>query len=280
MPATYKNIGLTYAEVFNAYRQATLSYQAGISALIEKEKEVAKTKESYGLALSDARIDGDKAAAKIAQSMLERMIWLAQAMFAPEGGSLTIDKTVVIEALGYETKHHWEKKKASWADFDAERAWDYLESNYGGEMGQEEGHRQTAAAIADVFYLKKGKPVKTVGGRTVLDITVYIDSLTKKYNNVNRISYNCTDRINKALISLRAFAVWAGLDELASALSSALQVIGNHNREVESRASYCHHGISIITYLNRFEFRFDPSVAEQLQIFLGMYALESMREAA
>jgi hypothetical protein len=276
-----EEIGKHYAGIFASFCQSITNYGKQIDVLVEQERVVSKIKEDYGQSLREAKVDVAKQIEKIAGEMIERMIWLAQDLFAPEGAALKIDESSVKKACGY-LKHDYDfSNKIDWSEFNPSKVWDHLVRTYGGEKGEEEGHRQTAAAIVKEFYIRPGKPIKTVGGRMVLDITVYIDSIHKKYSKTNQLDYGCIEHIAKALMALRGFAVWAGLDDLAASLSSVQYSIADHrNKDIVSRASYGGYGIRVITYLNKYEFQFDPQVAELLQVFLGSYAFNTMKEAA
>ena len=274
-----EDIGKNYAGIFTSFCLSISAYGKQINALVEQERAITNTREDYHLSVREARVDVEGKIKKVANEMITRMVWLAQKMFAPEGGQLKIEGREVALACGYD--EHERDDKIKWSEFNAAKVWDHLVKEYGGEKGQEEGHRQTAAAIIDAFYIRPGEPIKTVGGRMVLDITVYIDTIHKKYSKTNQISYNCIERIAKALMALRGFAVWAGLDDLAVTLSSVQNSIASHhNKDIVSRASYGGYGIKVITYLNKYEFQLDPQVAELLQVFLGTYAFNALKEAA
>jgi hypothetical protein len=275
-----EEIGKHYAGIFASFCQSVSKYDQQLSELLKQERAVTGTKEDYMLAIHDVRIDRDGQIKKVAREMIKGMVCIAEKMFAPEGSRLSIDKMVVTSACGYsETDDRW-GSKINWAEFSATKVWDHLVATYGGEKGKEEGYRQTALAIARAFYLKPGKPVRMVGGRLVLELSVYIDSFDKKHSNVNRISYSCIEGIGKAINALYGFATWAGFDALAQALREAQNELGGCRSEITSRAKYCGYGIKIITFLNRYEFQIDPPVAEQLQLFLSMYAFPELQEAA
>lgn len=276
-----EEVGKHYAELFCSFIQSIMEYDKNIHALIERERSFAKQKEDYYIATLKADAKAEDCIKEVATAMIERMIWVAQDMFAPAGSSLKIDKSKVMEACGYREEDYRSHKKTVWAEFDATKVWGHLVESFGGDKGEEEGYRQTAKAIVDVFYLKPGKPIRMAsGGKMILENSIYIDSIDKKFSKKNRVSYNCIEHIVRCITSLRGFAAWANFDDLAHSLYVALRQLGDYHSEITSRAIYGGNGIRIITYLNRYEYQIDPKVAEQLQVFLALYAFPTMQEAA
>lgn len=276
---TTEGVGKHYAELFISFTQSIMQYDKAIDALVDLERAFALNKEDYAIATLKARVNTPERVKDVARAMVGRMVLIAQRMFAPEGGSLKIDKTAVAEACGY-SEYDRRGKEIDWIEFDAAKVWIYLIENYGGNKGKEEGYRQTAKSIIESFHLKPGTPIRIVNGKTILERSIYIDSFDKKWSKKNKISYNCAEDVSKSIISLREFAAWANLADLYESLTCAHHALGDFRSEITSRAVYGGHGIRIVTYLNRYEYQLEAKVAEQLMLFLTLYAFPEMEEAA
>lgn len=274
-----ENIGKHYHGLFASFTQSIMEYDKKIDAIYDLERSFAPNKEDYYITMAKARVNAPERVKEVARAMIDRMVWLSQDMFAPDGASLKIDKSEVSEACGY-SEYDRRGKEIDWTEFNPSKVWNYLVENYAGDKGEEEGNRQTAKAIADSFNLKPGAPIRIVSGKTVLERSIYIDSFDKKWSKKNKISYNCAEGISKSIVALRGFAAWANLADLSESLAYAHHALGGYRSEITSRAAYGGNGIRIITYLNRYEYQLDPSVAEQLMLFLTLYAFPEMQEAA
>ncbi len=278
----YEHIGHQYAGIFNSFVQESQKHENKINELIEQETNFSLRKESYYITMESMRVDTETLAKNVAVKMIERMVGLAEDMFAPNGSRLKIDKGIAYQALGFRDGY-CDDRKYKWSEkFNPNAIWSALVENYAGEKGEEEGYRQTAAAILSSFYcLRDGKQVRMVAGRVVLEKSIFIDSIDKKWSKKNKLSYSCCEDLSKALTSLKGFASWMGSPQLLNSLNSAQYQICDHRGEIISRATYGGNGIKIVTYITNVEFHLDPNIAEQFQIFLGLYAYnDEMKEAA
>ena len=269
-----EEVGKHYAGLFASFTQSIMQYDKEIDALVDLERSFSLNKEDYAIATLKARVNTLERVKDVARAIIDRMVLIAQGMFTPEGGSLKIDKTTVTEACGYSGK------EIDWFDFDAAKVWIYLIENYDGNKGEDESYRQTAKSLVESFYLKPGAPIRIVNGKTILERSVYIDSFDKKWSKKNIISYNCLEGVSKSITSLREFAAWANLADLYESLTCAHHALGGYHSEITSRAVYGGCGIRIVTYLNRYEYQIEAKVAEQLMLFLTLYAFPEIQEAA
>lgn len=269
------SIAKEVSELFFEFKAKAEAFGAGVKALTAREQAFFGDNEPFYTAIHEGRFDVEGAVSKVAGGLFGRLIRQAEVEFAPQGGRLSIDELDVREACGLGGhRSEWSR------DFNPEKVWAYLEKTYGGEAGQDEGYRQMAALLVYEFNLKNEKAV-TVGpkGQTVLNLSVYLDSIDKSCGR-NRIAYRCMETIGKVMEAMRGFASWANLPLVGSGLQSASRSLCDYHREVVSRATYGGGGVTIITYHARYEFRLDPSVAEQFQLFISLYGMGGMKAAA
>lgn len=263
------HIGEEYRKIFQTYKTLAMTFAVESAALMKREQSLFQSHLDgiYSLALHRTSFDDEKAIREVAQNIVQRMVWTAATRFAPKGSSLDIDKAKLFKACGLESEK-------AWLNLDPVKVWDYLETTYGGERGEEEAWRQQAAVLIYEFGLHHKEGTRVVGGKTVLDVSVFIDSLDKKWSNKNKLCYHSSEKIGKILSCLKAFAGWTGRDGLVAIVSS-LDHLTDSRATIVSRASYGGFGLKVVTFLRSFEFHFDRELAEQLQIFLSLYGAKT-----
>ena len=267
--------GQYYKRLFMSFVASLIEYGAKVDVLAQDEIETTGETESYMLIFGWAGRDRKTLIEKKANAIFDRLIWKAEKEFSPPGSRLKIDTgkfRSFTETL---------RKEEAWHKFDPESMWNALEAEYGGQNGENEAFRQTAAKIISAFRIRPGKPMEFKQGGLVLNIDVWIDSLDKKYSNKNRLHHSSQDSVNNALLALAGFATWAREIDSLHAIKSYINTL-HYNRydDLKSREKIPLGQIRLTTYFNRFEFHFSKSFGEQLQIFLATYALEKLQAAA
>lgn len=201
-----------------------------------------------------------------AAKLMSGLILHASRIYAPVGTSLEIDSNAVTRRFPINSN--------AFADFNPAAIWQYLEETYGGNAGETETWRQTAKGISDAFFRAMRSEVVRKGNFVVLEKSVYLDSIDKKFSGKNKLSYSCCGSLYDAFRHLSAFARWAERHHLAGDLNCAGNDYYRSHSEIESRKQYpmgVNGEIVVVTYHNKFEFKVRADVAEQLQIFMGMY---------
>lgn len=258
------SIGEEYKGLLDEYCARLQEFEEVIRGLKTRERNLlARRDDDHRLAFSLNDLDVGNKIYKTKVNVFDQMIDAAEKRFSPVGSRLKIKREEVLRALALDGQE-------AWRTFDPVRVWRYLEEQYGGAKGEEVAWQQTAKALIDAFNIRNDKPVRTVGAQVVLDMSVYLDSFDKKYGK-NRLHYHSSEKVGKALTALIGFANWGSLDLAENGLYLAMRELCNTQHEIQSRKTYGGGGIHIITYQNRFEFRFERRIAEQLQIFIGSF---------
>jgi hypothetical protein len=165
---------------------------------------------------------------------------------------------------------------------DFERAWQWAASNYGGERGHMLAFQAAAQGLITAFRLDRQQTVETKAGRMVLRINVWMDDFWKKHYGRSKLDYRCKDRLNDALTHLASFALWAqdlglkhDLDRYASRMYSEDDITSRERISFGDDEE-----LGLITYQTNFEFRFAPSLAEKLQVFIATFGTLQQDAAA
>lgn len=220
------------------------------------------------------------------KKIFDRLVYYAERAFAPPGGKLEIkDHDLREKFIGrfadrdreedYETLK--QKAMKGWRKFDPAKIWDELDRRYGGNNGVEIGYQQTAKDIISFFRIKTGEAVEVKAGSIVLDVRVWSE---RRFQGGMELGNGSQEEIIKGLQNIATLAEWAEDGRAANGLRRFANEIP-HNRQINSRARIqVSESITVITYFNRFEFRFAPDFAGKLQQFISTYARTTTSKAA
>jgi hypothetical protein len=263
------NLWKKSCEAFDAYVVTLDDLRRMENAIFTGEDYMCATK-----VIDDHKLN--KLKSELTSSVRGRLVNHAATEFAPIGGKLSIDQSEIREMFEYDEDHP--------ENFSLKAVWEYLEKTYGGQAGEDAAWRQTAAVLVYEFRLKHKKEVIRKAGRTILELSVYLDSFDKqgyrdskgnKCGSKNRLHYNSSQSVQNVLNELKSYSVWQQNMALAADLSKLVHHFWQNNRdEIESRKQYpCgdDQELILVTYHNKFEFRFSDKCAAQLQLFLGTY---------
>ena len=127
------------------------------------------------------------------------------------------------------------------------------------------------------FNLRSGVEVKRRRDGVVLAMGIDLDDFERKYgkNVLGRYSMECLGNMRSAMTT---FATWAedtsGLHGAMNILSALFGSTRNGRVQSRERIPLCD-ALYVVTYNTRFEFVMAPALAEKLQIFIGLYALNA-----
>lgn len=254
-------------------------YEAGYRAWVEMLGEMSAEElriipcESYMQAIRtpDAS-DTETNINKVARDIKERMIRYAEKKFAPPGQSLNIDRMELPDQFHIERR---DERRFAPSAF-----WKYLEKQYGGSAGEDLAWKQAAEEVVKAFNLCRSDKVETKGGYVILRDSIIIDSTDKKFFNKIKPCYHSQESIRECCRALGRFAAWAGLYEVEKDLEEVASHFCFHHYQIESRKQFkCGNGeIVVVTFQTNFEYRLSLDTASQLQLFIGTYAPNSMRD--
>ena len=265
------SIGQRFFKMLEDYKTAVKNWAAARSSIAEEENTYLPEK-SYMLVFKPLDpSDHKQLIIEAERNVRDRLIRHAEEKFAPSGQTLKIDKT--------ELPVHFVCDRETAGIFNPTAFWLYLETTYAGSSGQELAWAQAAEEVVRAFHMSRSGKVERKGAYIVLNRSVYIDSYDKKYGKL-RPSYSSQQIIAECCKSLAKFASWAERPDLADDLHEVEKHFCWHNYAIESRKQFnCgKSGIVVVTFLTNFEYRIHQDLATQLQIFIGTYAPNAMRD--
>jgi hypothetical protein len=260
-----ESVGVFYNRVYADFCTVVDGYAANLERLRLLEDDQGATEYTHAIQnMSKHSVEKEKT--DLAKEIRNVLVHRASRQFAPAGVSLEIDTSALHDRFPLDRSYA--------KPFDADAIWQYLEKTYGNGSGEEEAWRQLANNIIDSFYLKRGKEVKRKGNYVVIDLSVSVDSIDKKYDGSNKLCYHSSESLRKVLRELVTFAEWADRPRLAHDLGTVGPHYQGYKATIESRRQHScgdEGEIVIVTFTKQFEFRFRSDVAEQFQNFLGTY---------
>lgn len=203
---------------------------------------------------------------RLAEDLVEDLIAGMKRAFLPDGFDLSV------------STYGLSDRNASFRD-DEDRAGDFLRyaervlrETYQG-CGERLALSQAAAVIWNAFDLETRSEVKPGPGGTVcLDARVWLE---KSMRGGRRLSHTSESRVYHLWQALGAFLVHVGRPGLYPSTQRLLSRFSAHDVGVVSRGTYrIFEGITLVTFYERFEYRFDPAIAADLQVFLAEYRAE------
>lgn len=259
------NVGAQFKKLLDAYCTTIDDYIAALTGLEAMEEEIPCKK--YISAINKPSVyDPENWKRKAAERVMRRLVVHAQEVFAPGGAGLSIDEEPLQERFPID-------RNGDLGKFDPAAIWDYLEENYGGQAGRNHAWTQAAETIFKELSLGNADKVERKGEFLVVDRSVYT---SKRYSGGMELGNHTADDMRKLFEALVAFASWADKPVLRADLYQfRMHKLVEWQPPVVSRERFGF-GVNsldmvLITYFNRFEFRFRQPVAEKLQIFLATY---------
>lgn len=233
----------------------------------------------FGVSLTEAK--STEAITHIASRAIKALVSKAERQFAPEGGSLKIDEYEALKATNqydWDERYrrlHWRQKEGEpKLELDLDALWRYLEDTYGGDAGVTAGLRQQAAELMKVFHFGSEETIRRTANSVNVDLRVWGEKKDYGQNKGQlEASYHSSETRLKAFTSLRCFAKWAELYDLANRLNPQFHDLANYGFCYSSREKRSFPGLDIVMYKERWEWRFSHEVAEKLMLFLGEYAI-------
>lgn len=268
------NIGEQYMLLLSELREKVAAHEMAIKALVVKEHELCAEVDVFGSTVEAARVWTDSTVGRVAEKMFDQLIRRAESVFAPVGGEFIVDREGLRGAFGIKDRGDF-----NWCMLDLAAVWDYLEATYGGGGGEVAAWQQVAAPIVEGFRLGRAESAQFVKGRLVIEMRVSIDDFDKKFKDIH-LSYHSREKFVSTMKGMLGFAAWTGNEFLRVEVERLVSLFGNIRTQLVSRAVYGGAGLQLVTFQNRFEFRFDRELAEQFQIFISTYGGLADRAAA
>ena len=233
--------------------------------------------ELYMSDLYDYKFDAYESLRGVGLSIVNTMIKLAEQELSGEAGRLSIPREEYIEKHVGAKEHRIPFEKTKAFSFKPSDLWNELQQVYGAGKGEEEGFRQAATEIINIFSFYEGDEFVVKGGYYTFNMRMWLDSLDKKWGK-NRYSYGCIENFRKAIAPMSVFLRWAGEEQGALNLTSNTAELHHYSHEIISRQQYliCQQ-MALVTFHNRIEWRIGLDLGQKFQVFLGLFGIPLKR---
>lgn len=213
------------------------------------------------------RLSGHSMLHQTRKELIREVFSRAEREFAPEQGSLSIDRYTVDELLG----ENWQNVDHD--VFDPDALWLALEAKYGGDYGVELGLKQLAKKLVDAFGLRRNKPERKAN-RLELSDSIYCE---KAYNGGMELSYSSAQAVWDVHKAMSAFCSWAGDTETALRIDTRVREMMMHrDRKVVSRARFDMGGVGYVMFFKNITWEIYGELGDQFQAFIGRYGREAL----
>lgn len=258
-------------DIFTNY----LKFESDLAKLCESQKSSQKL--LFGddwLPISDS--PKTQGIYEVAISAIANLIRLAQDRFAPAGGSLQINRSEALAAVGmsswqddYERRYR-RSECTDIPDIDLDKLWAYLETTYGGDAGIEVSHRQNAQFL--IKKLRLAEEMKRTA-RSVSCFMHFYGRIIQYGPNAGRYDRGHVDRSedNKMFKGIASAFEWAELDQLSIELHPSRHSMCDYDFNYKPRDRINFTGMEIVLFKDKWEIKFDHKTAEKLMLYLGTY---------
>lgn len=214
------------------------------------------------------RLSGSSMLHQTRKELIREIFTRAEREFAPEQGSLSIDRHDIDELVG----ENWQN--ADDDKFDPDALWLALKAKYGGDFGVELGLKQLAKKLVDAFGLRRNKPVRKANRLELMD-SIYCE---KAFDGSMELSYTSAQAVWDVHKAMSAFCNWAGDMETALRIDTrAREMMGNWgSRKVTSRARFDMGGVGYVTFHKNFTWEIYGELGDSFQAFIGKYGREAL----
>ena len=155
---------------------------------------------------------------------------------------------------------------------DPQALWEALSDHYSDGHGAQTAYQQYATQLRKFFSINRGEPIKTVAGRVVIDISVFLDPYDKA-NGRATLGFHTGKALAEGLQALASFCRWAEDQAAAEGLQTYMLTLRGNRGAITSREHVTiAPSLDIVTYHSRFEFRFTKELAYKFQLFIANYA--------
>lgn len=268
-----------YQHILTDYRNATTIYMNELHRLFSEEKTMLNTEDDWRLVMQSNEDYASKMFDK-ARQIIKQTVDLAESAFAGDAGKLSIDGNPYVDFfIGLEGRNYTLRNEKV-MELNIVDVWAKLETDYGNGKGEVKAYAQYANKIIRAFNLRQNDEIKIIGGNIVLEKTMYLDSIDKKFGN-NRYSYSCKDEMIVLLSSLNKFFTWAGKEDYIHPTDLISNKLNESRRVVEPREKFViSDELYFITMNSKLDFRFSQSLGFLLQQFVTEFGELLLAKAA
>lgn len=198
----------------------------------------------------------------VAKQMVSHLRNLAVTQFSPPGVPVRIPEGVACISGSLD----WNP-----SGFSPRKIWDELVASMANGRAWHDAYATMADNIVRFFQISPGQPAQVIGGSVVLELGVYWDDAYACHS----WSLRAAEELGLLLDCFNAICSWSGPGDETIARDAKFAV--SRVRDIRDRIPKGERWkigreIVIVPFKRKFQFRFGPAFAEQLQLFLSNYA--------
>jgi len=213
------------------------------------------------------RLSGSSMLHQTRKELVREIFTRAEREFAPEQGTLSIDRSESDELVG----ENWMNMDNDL--FDPDAIWLGLKSKYGGVYGVEIGLKQLARKLVDSFGLRRKKPERKPN-RLELSDSIYCE---KAYDGTMEMSYSSAQAVWDLHKAMSAFCSWAGDTETALKIDTrAREMMMHRDRKIVSRSRFDMGGVGYVMFYKNMNWEVYGELGDSFQAFIGRYGREAL----
>lgn len=269
---------ISYRTLLIDYRTTMIDTGKKIAMLKVQESNAVGTNETWRLVMEQDNTDYRDKVFDITRRIIGKTVEIAEKLFAGNADKLKIESQNYVEMFMGESKHKADHEKI--LNLDLYDVWGQLTKDFGNGKGETEAYSQYATQIIRAFDLRQGDDIKIIGGNIVLEKTMHLDSIDKKYGK-NRYGYSCKSDLTALLDALNKFFKWAGKTDYIHPTNVISNQLNDSHRIVEPREKFMiSDEVYFITMNSKLDFRFSQSLGFLLQQFVTEFGELRLARAA
>lgn len=206
----------------------------------------------------------DRELSEFCRRLSHVLVMEAVRRFSPAGGRLEIDDSKELANASVDIDGALRAGKCP--DFDA--FWAHLERSFSGDAGKRIGLMQAAKLIVDGFSIRANSEIKRTTSAIVLEARIYSEPCYR--SSARKATYHSQSTVAGLMRGLGAFAGHAGFDALSSELTHGRLV----DYEFDTREKVSLHGLDIVMFNEKWQFKFSHEVGDALSLFISEYGAD------
>ena len=255
-----------YTQLIQLFKVAQLAAAQAYGAVAVAEKETfSDARTEYTAMNIRSEYAAENEIKEFCSRLVSRMVMEASRKFAPAAGRLEIDTSHELDRFGLDVNKVLKTGKLP----DLDGFWKHLEVTFGGDAGKEVAFAQAAKAIINGFWLKPDSEIKRTSSAVILEKRVSSD-VSFRARGRREVHYSSRQGVALTFDGLATFAS----KHQFGALGQQLKHCDISNLDFETREKMSFHGLDVVMFNDKWQFKFSHQVGDALSIFISEYGAE------
>ena len=255
-----------YTQLIQLFKVAQLAAAQAYGAVAVAEKETfSDARTEYTAMNIRSEYAAENEIESFCSRLVSRMVVEASRKFAPAAGRLEINTSDELDRFGLDVNKVLKTGKLP----DLDGFWKHLEVTFGGDAGKEVAFAQAAKAIINGFWLKPDSEIKRTSSAVILEKRVSSD-VSFRARGRREVHHSSQQGV---ALTFNALATFASKHQFG-ALGQQLKHCNISNLDFETREKMSFHGLDVVMFNDKWQFKFSHQVGDALSIFISEYGAE------